>query len=130
MKRCPMVVRMRHAILSALAIAGALAAGAERAAEATAGDVRPPIPLAACGAAGAPVAAMPKNQTSLAARLAGQVRHYPRPNLTFSASTTVEGEVQIEASGGDFGFRKRVQSNGAYTLDLQLAADTVTLRFT
>src|SRR5262245_43058224 len=115
MKECPMVVRTRHVILPALAIAGALAAGAERAAEATAGGLRPPVPLAACGATAAPTVAIPTTRTGLAARPAGQVRHYQKPNLTFNASTTVEGEVQIEASGGDFGFRKRVQSSGAYT---------------
>lgn len=117
-----MVVRTRYVMMPALAIAGALAAGAERAAEATAGGAHPPVPLAACGET--------TTKVSLAARAAGQVRQYPRQNLTFSASTTVEGEVQIEASGGDFGFRKRVQSSGAYTLDLQAAGDTVTLRFT
>src|SRR5262245_196744 len=107
MKECPMVVRTRHVIIPALALAGALAVGAERAAEATANGLRPPVPLAACGAAGAQVAAKtPVVPTGLAARPAGQVRHYQRPNLTFSASTTVDGEVQIEASRGDFGFRK------------------------
>jgi hypothetical protein len=116
-----MVVRIRHVMMPALAIAGALAAGAERAAEATAGGLHPPVPLAACGET---------TRVSLAARPAGQVRQYPRPNLTFSASTTVEGEVQIEASGSDFGFRKRVESSGAYTLDLKSGADTLTLRVT
>ena len=131
-----MVVRTKHVIVPALAIAGALAAGAERAAEATAGGLRPPVSLAACAAAGAPVAAMPTKpmtpmvRASLAARPAGQVRHYPKPNLTFSASTTVEGEVQIEASGGDFGFRKRVQSTGAYTLELEAGGDTLRFRVT
>lgn len=124
-----MVVRTRHVILPAVAIAGALAAGAERTAGATAGGLRPPVPLAACGAA-TPVAAMPRPQAGLAARPAGQVRHYQKPNLTFSASTTVEGEVQIEASGGDFGFRKRVQSSGAYTLDLEAGRDTLRFRVT
>jgi hypothetical protein len=128
-----MVVRMKHVIVLALAIAGALAAGAERAAEATAGGLRPPVPLAACAAAGVPVAAMPTMpmvRASLAVRPAGQVRHYPKPNITFSASTTVEGEVRIEASGGDFGFRKRVQSTGAYTLDLEAGGDTLRFRVT
>jgi hypothetical protein len=125
-----MVVRTRHVIIPAVAIAGALALGAERAAEATAAGLRPPVPLAACVAAGAQVATPPIMRANLAARPIGQVRHYQKPNLTFSASTTVDGEVQIEASGGDFGFRKRVQSSGAYTLDLQAGSDTLTFRVT
>jgi hypothetical protein len=136
MKECPMVVRMRYVILPALAIAGALAAGA---------NARRKRLQVVCVhrflwrralRAGAPVAAMPTLpvtsaiRASLAARPAGQVRHYPKPNLTFSASTTVEGEVQIEASGGDFGFRKRVQRTGAYTLDLEAGGDALQFRVT
>lgn len=125
-----MVVRTRHVILPVLAIAGALVTGAERAAEATAGNLRPPVPLAACAPGGIAAATSQAIRSGAAARPAGQVRHYQRPNLTFSASTTIEGEVQIEASGNDFGLRKKVQSSGAYTLDLEAGRDKVTLRVT
>lgn len=125
-----MVVRTRHVIMPALAIAGALAAGAGHAAEATASRLRPPVPLAACGSGAVAASPSPATRASLAVRPAGQVRHFQKPNLTFTASTTVDGEVQIEATGDGFGFRKKVQGSGRYTLDLEAGRDKVTLRVT
>ncbi len=124
-----MVVRTRHLVMSTLAIAGALAVGAERHAEAIASSSRPPVSLAACADGGTATNPLIRPVVA-AARAAGQVRHYPKPNLTFSASTTVEGEVQLDATGGDFGFRKKVQSSGRYTLDLEAGRDKVTLLVT
>jgi hypothetical protein len=125
-----MVVRTRHVMMPALAIAGALAVGAGRAAEATSPAWHPPVPLAACAPSGVAAAASPSPQSGAAARPAGQVRHYQKPNLTFNASTTVEGEVLLEGAGVDFGFRKKVQSSGRYSLDLEAGRDKVALRVT
>jgi hypothetical protein len=126
-----MVVQTRHVMMSALAIAGALAVGGEHAAKATAAaEIRPPVRLEACASGGFAAASSPLTRPGAVALPAGQVRNYQKPDITFSASTTTEGEVQIEAAGVDFGFRKKVQSSGRYTLDLEAGRDKVTLRVT
>jgi len=121
-----MVDRLKYFALPALA-AAALASGAGRAAAAPPPVLRPPVPLASC-ATGAPAPAAPAafSQPALA-RPAGQVRHFPRQNLTFNASTTAEGDVQIEARGSELGLRKKVRGNGRYSLELEGPGDKVLL---
>jgi hypothetical protein len=123
-----MIIRLKHITVLSLAVAGALAAGAERSAQATSVSP-PPVSLAACiPAPVAAAAAAPARQTPV--RAAGQARHVPRANLTFDASTTLDGRVQIDASGGDFGLRKKVERTGRYTLEIATARDRVVFEVT
>ena len=127
-----MVDRLKYFALPALA-AAALACGAGAVASAAPKVSGPPVPLASCVAGPvAPVApvALSAFPRSSAARPAGQVRHFPRQNLTFSASTTTEGDVQLEARNGELGLRKKVSGNGRYSLELEAPRDKVVLGVT
>jgi hypothetical protein len=121
-----MVDRLKYLALPALA-AAALAFGAGRVVSA-APPARPPVPLAACSAGLAgPVTPSAFAQPG-AVRPAGQVRHFPRQNLTFSAGTTAEGDVQLDGRGGEFSFRKKVRDNGRYSLEIEGPNDKVLLK--
>jgi hypothetical protein len=90
----------------------------------------PPVPLARCS----PPAAQPGPGAQTAVKAAvtpiGQVRHFDKANLTVSAGVASDGSVEIEATSPTLGFRKRVQPNGRYTVDLQTGRDKVTLGVT
>lgn len=86
----------------------------------------PPISLAACRVGNArPAAAATSAQPVL--RNVAAVKHYPKQNLTFNANGTADGAVQVDARGGEFGFRQKVFQNGHFTVDLEATGDKVTL---
>jgi hypothetical protein len=85
----------------------------------------PPVTLAACSAA---VAAMPAAQTVVPRKIA-DVKHYPKHNMTFEANGTTDGAIQVDASAGEFGFRKKVFPDGTFTVDLEATNDRVSIRY-
>ena len=130
-----MVNRLKNLALPAV-MAAALACGAGAVASAgsatrlAAGPSVPPVPLASCVPVAAALAAPSAFPQPAVLRPVGQVRHFPRQNLTVSASTTTEGEIQLDARGEDLGFRKKVRANGGYTLELEAPRDKVVLGVT
>lgn len=121
-----MEVRQKSAML--VAVLSMLAPSVRITAATTA--VPPPVPLARCSAPGAQPRTAALSPAKAAARPIGQVRHFEKANLTVSAGTTADGSIQIEARGSDLGFRKRVQSTGRYTVELEAPRDKVTLGVT
>jgi hypothetical protein len=90
----------------------------------------PPVPLARCSAPSAQPQAGAQSAFKATVRPIGQVRRFDKANLTVSAGLASDGSIQVEATGGDLGVRKRVQSDGRYTVDLQTPGDKVTLGVT
>jgi hypothetical protein len=90
----------------------------------------PPVPLARCSAPSAQPRPGAHSAAKAAVRPIGQVRHFDKANLAVSAGLASDGSIQIEATGGDLGFRKRVQSDGRYTVELETPGDKVTLGVT
>jgi hypothetical protein len=85
------------------------------------------VPLARCTA---PTGQRPSSSQSSAqavVRPVGQVRHFEQANLTVSAGTAIDGSIQVDATGGDLGFRKNVQADGRYTVELEAPRDKVSL---
>ena len=70
--------------------------------------------------------APPKSITKPAAL---QVRRLDKADMTFSTTTTRDGAIEVDAHGGNLQFRKRVRSNGSYTLNLDTPRDSVTMAF-
>lgn len=122
-----MVDRLKYIALPALA-AAALAFAAGKVVSAATPAARPPVPLASCGGGLAAPATPAAFSQAGVARPVGQVRHFPRQNLTFSAGTTAEGDVQLEGRGGDFTFRKKVRDTGRYSLEIEGPRDKVLVR--
>lgn len=120
-----MVDRLKSLALPAL-VAAALAFVAGRVVAAAPPPSRPPVPLASCVAGAASAAPLAFSQSAVA-KPAGQVRYFPGQDLTFSVNTTADGAVQLDARGGEFGFRKRVQGNGRYSLEIEGPRDKVVL---
>jgi hypothetical protein len=87
----------------------------------------PPVPLARCSTPNAQPRPGAQPAVDGAVRPIGQVRRFNNANLAVSAGIASDGSIQIEAAGGDLGFRKRVQSDGRYTVELQAPGDKVTL---
>ena len=119
-----MVDRLKSLVLPALA-AAALASVAGRVVSAAPPLSRPPVPLASCVAGAAAAASPLAFSQSAVARPAGQVRYFPRQDLTFSVNTTADGDVQLDARGGELGFRKKVRGNGQYSLEIEAPRDKV-----
>src|SRR5688572_21199931 len=93
--------------------------------------VAPPVPLARCVTAmSGPTAAAAGPSRGVTVGPIGQVRHFERANITVSAGTTVDGAIQVEAAGGDLSFRKRVQSDGRYTMEIEAPDDKVSIGVT
>jgi hypothetical protein len=93
--------------------------------------VAPPVPLARCVAVlSGPTATAAAPPKGVATRPIGQVRHFDRANITVSAGTTVDGAIQVEAAGGDLSFRKRVQADGRYTMEIEAPRDKVSIGVT
>jgi hypothetical protein len=61
---------------------------------------------------------------------AAQVRRNKKADLNFSSRRTREGSVELEGRGGDLAFRKTVNPNGSFTVDLQSSRDKVSIEFT
>jgi hypothetical protein len=61
--------------------------------------------------------------------VAAQVRRLEPADLTFEATTTVDGGIQVEARGGDLVFRKKVLPNGSFVLELNGRGDSVVISF-
>lgn len=60
---------------------------------------------------------------------ATQLRRVDSADLTFNTTPMRDGTVEMEAHGGDLVVRKRIRSNGSYTLNLQTPRDRVTIGF-
>jgi hypothetical protein len=97
----------------------AVLAGARPAVAAVSVGSSPAVSAPACvpDALGARMAAAP--------RPAAQVRHLDRAEITFHASLTQDGAVQVEGRGAEFVFRKKSRPNGHFTLDLEGPDDKV-----
>jgi len=87
--------------------------------------------LTALTAASRPAAAAGEPDTAATLRpIAGQVRHLDRAEITFHASVTQDGGIQVEGRGGEFVFRKKSRANGQFTLDLEGPGDKVGINVT
>jgi hypothetical protein len=88
--------------------------------------VAPPFAMPKCSAAiaTAPVR-LPAADAAAAARPVAQVTHFDRGNVTVSATTTVDGAIQVEARTTDLVLQKTVRTGGSYTLQLESGSDAV-----
>lgn len=84
----------------------------------------PPITLATC-AVGITV---PVSSTATL-RPVVQLKHFEKQGMTFSANSTVDGAIQVDARGGEFGFRKKVFQDGRFIVELDAPGDTVSLTY-
>jgi hypothetical protein len=60
---------------------------------------------------------------------AAQVRRVEPADLTFQAVATSEGDIQVEARGGNLVFRKKVRADGSFDLALEGRGDAVAVTF-
>lgn len=121
-----MRVHLTRSALLSLVVVATIASGRGTTVAAAA-----PIPLTSC------VPDLVRPRTALAAAAAppaarpvGQVRQFEKLDLTIGAGATADGAIQIEARTGDLGFRKKLQSDGRYTLDLEVPGDRISIGVT
>lgn len=115
-----MRVRLKTFVLLALATVTTIGSSDERLL-ATA----PPVPPASCTGGLVPKITARVGPKAVVVRPVGQVRHFDRANITVSAGPSLDGAIEIEAGGGDLRFRKKVQSNGRYSLEIGAPRDKV-----
>jgi len=88
----------------------------------------PPVPLARCVAdLSVPTLTAAAPSKGIPPRPIGQVRHFDRANITVSAGAAADGAIEVEATGGDLTFRKRVQADGRYTMEIEAPRDKVSI---